>query len=268
MTKADSIFAGSIPALYDCHLGPLIFEPYALDLARRLAGLTGHLLETAAGTGILTRVLVHTLHPGVAITATDLNQPMLDYAARRLNAGQVTWRQADALHLPFEQSSFDAVICQCGVMFFPDKKAGFAEAHRVLRPGGRFLFNVWDRLEENEIPAVVREAVAAFFPDQPPDFMVRTPHGYHDKARIRRELVESGFNHVEIETVALRSRAPSPADPAIGFCKGSPLRHEIEARDASRLDDVTDFVTRAIAKRFGHGPIDGKLQAHVITAVA
>jgi SAM-dependent methyltransferase len=153
-------------------------------------------------------------------------------------------------------------------MFFPDKPAGFAEARRVLSPGGRFLFSVWDRIEENEIPAVVSAAVAAVFPHDPPSFLARTPHGYHDKKRIHHELRKVGFSHIEIETVALRSRAVSPADPAIGFCKGTPLRHEIEARDASRLDEVTDVVTQAVAQRFGDGQIEGKIQAHVITATA
>ncbi|MBP2297599.1 class I SAM-dependent methyltransferase [Azospirillum picis] len=266
MSDTDKLFAGSIPALYDRHLGPLLFSGYARDLAGRLAGLEGSLLETAAGTGIVTRALVEALPAGTAITATDLNQPMLDHAASALAAPQVTWRQADALALPFEPSSFDAVVCQFGVMFFPDKPAGFAEARRVLRAGGQFLFSVWDRIEDNEIPAVVHDTMLACFPDDPPGFMRRTPYGYHDTDRIRRELLDAGFRHVEIETVTLRGRAPGADGPAVGFCKGSPLRHEIETRDAGRLDEVTDRLRQALARRFGPGPIDGKLQAHVIAA--
>ncbi|WP_451971468.1 class I SAM-dependent methyltransferase [Azospirillum endophyticum] len=269
MTEADkALFAGAIPTLYDRYLGPLLFEPYARDLAERLAGFEGRLLETAAGTGIVTRVLARTLPADVAIVATDLSQPMLDHAARCLDAPRVTWRQADALDLPFEDASFDGVVCQFGAMFFPDKPAGFAEARRVLKPGGRFLFSVWDRIEENDIPAVVGAAIAAAFPDDPPGFLARTPHGYHDKDRIGHDLRAAGFNRIAIETVALRSRAASAAEPATGFCKGTPLRHEIEARDASRLDAVTDHVARAIAQQFGDGRIDGKIQAHVITATA
>lgn len=268
MTQADKVFAGSIPALYDRYLGPFLFEPYALDLAKRFAGFQGRLLETAAGTGIATRALAHALPASVAITATDLNQPMLDHAAQGLDAPQVTWRQANALSLPFADASFDAVVCQFGAMFFPDKIAGFAEARRVLGPGGRFLFSVWDRIEENEIPAVVSATVADVFPHDPPGFLARTPHGYHDKDRIRHELRQAGFSHVEAETVTLLSRAASPDDPAIGFCKGTPLRHEIEERDAGRLDEVIHFVTRSVAQRFGDGPIEGKIQAHVFTAVA
>ncbi|MBY6261224.1 methyltransferase domain-containing protein [Azospirillum sp. 412522] len=269
---AGGAFGGAIPALYDRYLGPLIFEPYARDLAARLAGAEGRLLETAAGTGIVTRALAQTLPASVELVATDLNQPMLDHAAQKLDASRVTWRQANALSLPFGNACFDTVVCQFGVMFFPDKPAGFAEARRVLKPGGRFLFSVWDRIEENEITAVVNAAVAAAFPDDPPGFMVRTPHGYHDKERIRGDLRSAGFTRIDIETVTLRSRAASPADPATGFCKGTPLRLEIEERDASRLDAVTDLATEALARHFGVGPaggaVDGRIQAHVITAAA
>ncbi len=268
MAEADKLFAGSIPEIYDRHLGPLIFEPYARDLAGRMAGTGGLIVETAAGTGVLTRALVEAVAPDATVTATDLNQPMLDHAAQQLVAPRLSWRQADALRLPFEDGDVDVVVCQFGAMFFPDKVAGYREARRVLRPGGRFLFSVWDRLEENEITAAVHEAVADLFPDDPPSFLARAPHGYHDAARIREDLRAAGFEHVALETVTFRGRAPSAADPAIGFCQGCPLRHEIEGRDAGRLDEVTGLVTGEVARRFGRGPIEGRLQAHVITARA
>lgn len=268
MADVDKAFAGAIPALYDRYLGPLLFEPYAGDMARRLAGIEGRILETAAGTGIVTRALVQTLPASVELVATDLNQPMLDHAAQKLEASQVIWRQANALSLPFESDGFDALVCQFGVMFFPDKPAGFAEARRVLKPGGRFLFSVWDRIEDNEIAAVVSAAVAAAFPDDPPGFMARTPHGYHDTGWVRADLQKAGFTDIGIETVTLRSRAATAADPATGFCQGTPMRLEIEARDAGRLYEVTDLAAQAIARHFADGPIDGKIQAHVITAVA
>jgi ubiquinone/menaquinone biosynthesis C-methylase UbiE len=264
MSETDKTFAGSIPALYDRHLGPMLFEPYALDMAERVARLAPkRILEIAAGTGIVTRALARAL-PSVPIVATDLNQPMLDHAAAHISARTITWRQADAQALPFDDAEFDAVVCQFGVMFFPDKTKAFSEARRVLAPGGHFLFSVWDRIEENEIADLISRAVAALFPKDPPAFLARTPHGYHDLAAISDTLKRSGFSAVRGETVAKRGRAPSPRDPAIGFCQGSPLRNEIEARDKSRLDEATDAAAEAVATRLGRGAIDGKIQAHVV----
>src|SRR5258708_7275957 len=194
MVATDKLFAGSIPEIYDRFLVPLIFEPYATDLADRVASVQPRdVLETAAGTGVLTRALASRLAPSVRIVATDLNQPMLDQASRRQAHGAPQWKQADALALPFDDRSFDVVACQFGVMFFPDKVQGYKEARRVLRPGGRFLFNVWDRIEENEFADVVTQALARVFPRDPPRFMARTPHGYSDAERIRADLNPPGF---------------------------------------------------------------------------
>jgi SAM-dependent methyltransferase len=267
MQETDRLFVGSIPELYDRYLGPLIIEPYAHDLAARVAALApARVLETAAGTGVATRALVRALPTGVAIVATDLNKPMLDFAASRTDAANVTWRQADALTLPFGEGTFDAVACQFGAMFFADKVAAYREARRVLRPGGRFLLNVWDRIEHNELAYVVTEAVASLFPEDPPLFLTRTPHGYHDTGMIIDELRAAGFAQVAIETVERRSWAASPRHPAVGFCQGSPLRSEIEARDPGRLGETTDAAARAVAARFGDGPFEGRIQAHVIVA--
>ncbi len=267
MAETDKVFAGSIPALYDRHLGPMIFEPYALDLAERAARhAPKRILEIAAGTGVATRALARKL-PGVPITATDLNQPMLDHAATRTPAGaDITWQQADALTLPFENGSFDLIVCQFGAMFFPDKVKAYREARRVLAPGGRFLFSVWDRIEENEVTDLVTRGVASLFATDPPRFLARTPHGYSDLAAIADALKQRGFSASSSDTVEKRGRAPSARDPAIGFCQGSPLRMEIEARDKSRLEEATDAAAEAVATRFGRGPIDSKIQAHVIEA--
>lgn len=267
MAAEDTLFAGSVPELYERFLVPLIFQSYARDLAQRLAKTEPrNVLETAAGTGALTRAIASCLPAHARIVATDLNQPMLLQAAAKSRDGRIEWRQADALALPFEDQSFDAVACQFGAMFFPDKIQGYKEARRVLRPGGCFFFNVWDKISENEFADVVTEALAALFPHDPPRFMARTPHGYHDVERIRAELNAAGFTDVSIDAVDERSKAASPRDAAIAYCQGTPLRSEIEARDASRLEEATKQAADALARRFGNGAVDGRIRAFVITA--
>jgi len=268
MATTDKLFAGSIPEIYDRYFVPLIFEVYARDLAERIARVEPqNLLETAAGTGVLTRAIAARLLAHARIVATDLNQPMLDHAAaKHAHHHPVTWRQADALALPFEDKTFDVVACQFGAMFFPDKVAAYREARRVLKPRGHFFFNVWDQISDNEFADVVTEALATVFPQDPPRFMARIPHGYHDVEKIRAELTAAGFTDVSIDTVEHRSRAASPSEPAIAYCQGSPLRNEIEARDASRLAEATKVATDLLAARFGNGPVDGRIRAHVITA--
>src|SRR5213592_3764109 len=226
--NSDKVFAGSIPKLYETHLVPLIFEPYAADLVNRLRSRScSRVLEVAAGTGVVTRVLAYALPDTVAIVATDLNQAMLDQAAAVGTKRAVEWRQADAMKLIFGDATFDAVVCQFGVMFFPERSKAFSEARRVLRPGGVFLFNVWDRIEENEFADTVTIALASVFPKDPPRFMARTPHGYHDRTQLARDLANGGFTaSPTIETVAARSRSKSPREPAIAYCQGTPWRSE------------------------------------------
>jgi ubiquinone/menaquinone biosynthesis C-methylase UbiE len=269
MSAIDKQFTGSIPEIYDRYLVPLIFEPYARDIATRLAAAEPRdVLETAAGTGVLTRAIAARMASGMRLVATDLNQPMLDMAAARQPAGcQVAWRQADALALPFDDQQFDAVACQFGVMFFPDKIEGYREARRVLKPAGRFIFTVWDRLSENDFAATVTDALQTVFPRDPPNFMARTPHGYFDVPTIREELAAAGFASVAVETLDHTSRAASARDVAIAYCQGTPFRNEIVARDAARLEEATLRSAEALARKFGDGPIEGRVRAHVIAAV-
>jgi ubiquinone/menaquinone biosynthesis C-methylase UbiE len=267
-SSSDTLFAGSIPELYERYLVPMIFESYAADLARRVAALDpSRVLETAAGTGVVTRAMARALPVRAELVATDLSQPMLDRAAAIGAERPIRWQQADAMQLPFEDASFDVVACQFGAMFFPDKVRAFSEARRVLRRGGTLIFSVWDRIEESEFADIASAALARLFPDDPPRFMARTPHGYHDREAIARDLASAGFDApARFETVAARSRAASARDAAIAYCQGTPLRNEIEARSATGLADATLACTAAIAKRFGDGPIDGKVQAHIVVA--
>jgi SAM-dependent methyltransferase len=262
----DARFAGSIPDLYDSLLVPMIFAPYAADIARRVAALRPtRVLETAAGTGAVTRALARTLPGSATLVATDLNPPMLKRAQLSDINRPVQWQQADAQQLPFDDGWFDVVVCQFGAMFFPDKPRAFSEARRVLRPGGTLLFNVWDRLEANDFVACIEARLAELLPDDPPRFMSRTPHGYFDPAAIARDLAAGGFDSApQIDTLAETSRAGSPQAAAMAYCQGTPLRGELEARGAD-LTRTTLACAAALAQRFGDGAIEGRIQAHVVT---
>jgi len=270
MDTSDRRFDGSIPAIYERELVPLIFQPYADDLAARAASIApARVLEIAAGTGVATRALAARLPASTTIVATDLNAAMLEHARGTVDDPRISWRQADAMALPFDDGAFDLVVCQFGAMFFPDKALAFAEARRVLVRGGRFLFNVWDRIETNELTRDVVEAAARLLPGAPPDFLARIPHGYHDVERIRRDLADAGFTSTPyIDTLAFDSRAPSARVVANAFCQGTPMRNEIEARDGTTLERVTDGVTAALVERYGRGPVAGRIQAHVVAIVA
>lgn len=263
----DAVFVGSIPEFYDEYMVPMIFAAYAEDLARRVAALEpARVLEVAAGTGVVTRAAARLLPDSVEFVATDLNQAMLDRAEATGTLRPVRWQQADALDLPFDTASFDVVFCQFGAMFFPDRARGFAEARRVLRPGGTLLFSVWDRLEDNEFAASVDTTLAGLYPSDPPHFMARTPHGYFDLPTIAEDLAAAGFTSTpRHETIPERSRAASAETVAIAYCQGTPLRAEIEARATPDLTAATVACAAALTHRYGPGPVDGKIQAHIIT---
>lgn len=266
MKATDTVFAGSIPELYDRCLGPFLFEPYAADLAGRAAALRPRrILETAAGTGIVTAALASAL-PDAEIVATDLNPEMLRVAEAKAGSRRITFAPADAQSLPFPDGGFDLVVCQFGAMFFPDRIAAYREARRVLAAGGALLFNVWDRLDANPASQAVAEAIAALFPDDPPSFLERVPFGYHDKAAVEADLRAAGFAAIESETVAKRSRGAA-RDVAPGLCQGSPLRAEIEARAPDRLDEASGAALDRLVRLHGD-PVDAAMSAHVFTARA
>lgn len=267
MPAPDAVFAGSVPANYDRYMGPLFFEPFARDAARRLADLqSGAVLETAAGTGIVTAALLAALPAAVAITATDLNQPMLDQAMTKPGMGRVTFRQADAQALPFPDAAFDAVVCQFGAMFFPDRVAAYREARRVLRPGGRFLFSTWDRVEHAPVARVALDALSRRFPREGAWFLERTPHGHFDADVIRSDLQAAGWEQIRIETVTETGHAASARSAAMALCQGTPMRTEIETFGPDALATGTDAVAAEIAARFGEGPFEAPCRAIVVQA--
>jgi SAM-dependent methyltransferase len=247
---------------YDRLLAPAVFHPFAVDLARRAARRTPRrILEIAAGTGVLTRELVAAI-PSAEVTATDLNAAMVE-----LGSGQVplaVWRQADALHLPFGDKLFDLVVCQFGVMFFPDKPAGFREMRRVLVPEGRLLFSTWGAVETHGFASALVAGLAHAFPDDPPAFMAAVPHGYRDVGQIATELATAGLECVSTVSITLDGHANSAADVAAGFCTGTPLRNAIEARDD--LTASTALIAHQMTARLGPGSVTAKMTAHIIEA--
>jgi ubiquinone/menaquinone biosynthesis C-methylase UbiE len=259
-------FSGSVPGFYDRHLGPVLFEPYAVDLVSRLpAGDRLRVLEIACGSGIVTRRLRESLGESATLVATDLNEAMVSYARAAVPASGIDWQQADAQALAFDDGAFDVVLCQFGFMFLPDKVQGFREARRVLTTGGVLLANVWHSLEANPVAAAIHATLAGLFPADPPRFL-ETPYGYHDNARIRADMVEAGWEQVQLETVEIQGFGESATAFAAGFALGSPLSHELAARGADP-DAVVRALTDALVPIAGDQPFEPSLAATVITAV-
>lgn len=269
MTASDKVFSGSIAAIYESHMVPLLFAPYATEMAARVAAHAPHdVLEIAAGTGAVTTELLRQLPKEATVTATDLNQGMLDVAAAKISDRRARLRSCDAQNLPFQDQSFDAVVCQFGVMFFPDKLIAYREAHRVLRKDGTYFLSVWDTLESSPFFAVVTEAVAAAFPQDPPGFFRRTPYGYHDVPVIAAALAQAGFSNVSSDKVTFPSRAPSAEYVAMALCQGTPLRSEIEQRAPNGLEEITEVARRAVEQSFGKGPVETTMRAILFEAAA
>ena len=263
MSDMNRSFAGQMPEFYDRFLVPMMFAPFAQDLARRLEDtLSGHVLELAAGTGVLTRALARTLPAAVAITATDLNPAMLTQAKSHAALERVKWQEADALSLPFADQQFDYAVCQFGVMFFPDKVAAFREALRVLRPNGRFLFSVWGSREGSVWDVVV--TVVGQFLSRDPASLVAPP--YKDVATVQADLAAAGFASITTEDVIQSTRSGSPREAAISQCHGGLVRAAIDAHMPDRLDEITEAATAAIAARFGRESIESPLHAILFTA--
>lgn len=264
---SDHEFVGSVPELYERLLVPLIFESHADDLVGRVvAAEPSSVLEVAAGTGVVTRRLAAALPATVDIVATDLNAPMLEHAAAIGVSREVTWQPADVYELPYEDDSFDVVVCQFGVMFFPDKSEAYREVARVLRPGGSFVFNVWDDIVNNEFADEVTKAMGKRWPDDPPRFLARTPHGYFNEAAVRADLAAAGYADVTYSVVDARATAASADIPATAYCQGTPLRGEIEARDPGGLIEATAAATEAVALRFGSADLDSLVRGFAVTA--
>lgn len=268
MADMSASFTGSIPEYYDSCLGPAWFDAFAQDLAHRLpAKPPGDVLEIACGTGLATRRLRARLDPSVRLTATDLSKAMLDYARGRLaDRRGIEWREADALKLPFADGEFGAVVCAFGVMFVPDRQAAFREARRVLRPDGLFLFNVWDRIEENPCAAVNAQVVESLFPGDA-ELRFRAPWEMHDPALLRELLAGARFRETRLEKKRIQVDRVSARTVATGQIRGTPRSLLIEKRGVS-LEEVVDKVTAALAKMGGADPLRAPANAIMVEATA
>ena len=268
MSDQNAAFTGSIPENYDRYLGPVLFEPYASDLTGRLDVSEGSsILELACGTGILTRQLRDRLPQNARLVASDLNQAMMDYAARKFKPDEaVEWKQADAADLPFPDESFSAVVCQFGLMFVPDKEKAVCEAYRVLQPGGTFVFNVWDAIEQNDLAHIAQTTISTFFEHDPPNFY-EVPFCFHDTDVITRLLTGAGFRDVKISLLSLPSVSASASDAAKGLVEGNPVIIAINERRPSDVSKIEAAVADAIVARCGDLPVRGKMQAYVCEAV-
>lgn len=268
MPASNAAFVGSIPENYDRYLGPVLFDPYAADLVARLnVPEDASVLELACGTGIVTRRLLDRLESRTKLVATDLNEAMMRYAAGKFGCEEaVEWKQADATDLPFDDQSFDAVVCQFGLMFVPDKERALRETYRVLKPGGAFLFSVWDKIETNDLQHIVHVIISKFFDDDPPDFY-QVPFSFHDPETIKSLVSIAGFKQLQISVLPLEAISPSARDVAKGLIHGNPVIASIKERDESSVSEIESAVAAAVAAKCGDAPVRGRMQALVCAAV-
>ena len=268
MPDNNAAFVGAIPKNYDRYLGPVLFEPYANDLVARVdVGKEGSVLELACGTGIVTRRLRERLAPGAKIVATDLNESMLMFAKQKFEGSEaIEWKQADATDLPFADQSFDTVVCQFGVMFFPDKEQAAREAFRVLKPSGVFLFNVWDAIEENDLPHIAHTIISKFFDDNPPNFY-EIPFSFHDQETIASLLSQAGFRNIECSIVSMTAEAASAGEVTRGLVHGNPVIAAIRERDESQIPAIEGAVASQVAAQCGDAPVRARMRAVVCSAL-
>jgi ubiquinone/menaquinone biosynthesis C-methylase UbiE len=260
--QSDRVWVDSMATAYDAWLVPTVFRPFARDLVARAEPRlrsARRVLDLAAGTGVLTSQLISAT--GGDVVAADLNDAMVEVG--RHNVPGATWRQADAAALPFDNDEFDVVACQFGVMFLPDKPACFAEVRRVLAPNGVFVFNVWATVEQHAFAAAVVAALGALFPEDAPRFLAAVPHGYCATATIESDVCAGGFDSVDVENVVITGKGDA-GDVAAGFCLGTPVRGEIQAR--GDLAATVSAVRAEAVRRLGPGVVGGDMAALVIVA--
>lgn len=267
MTNSNTVAAGAMRAIRDRYLAPSLLSPFADDMARRLSRLSiGPLLETSADTGILTQAIGSATSAGLIIIATDPSMEAIEHASPKPGMGRIRWQQADPRALPFKDGTFGIVTCQFAVATQPDRLQTFREARRVMKQGGRFVFNVLAHIRHNPVAGCVQDIMDDLFPGDPPRFVGDVLYGYADNEAIDDDLTEAGFTDAIYTTIDLPYAAASAHDVVVGYCLGTPLRSEIEMRAPRETERVTQAATAALQRRFGAGPIEATMRAHVVSA--
>src|SRR4030095_15423741 len=254
MSQSTPAFFGITAEYYEKYMGPLFFAPTAIDLVGRIMGKPGSILELACGTGQVTRLL-KAKFPDAKITATDLKQGMIDIAKQVMGEDPgIEWKAADAQELPFDSNAFDIIVCQFGVMFFPDKLKAFKEAYRVLKSGGMFLFSTWDKIRNQRVAEIANEVVTSYFKDDPPQFF-KIPFSMYDPCEHEALLKNSGFKNISVKNIILEGTSPSASDAAKGFTVGNPIYAQICERNESLLPAIQKTLTDRYSKEFGESEI-------------
>ncbi|TCZ65277.1 class I SAM-dependent methyltransferase [Flaviaesturariibacter aridisoli] len=265
--SSASAYTGNIPHHYEQYLGPILFEPYAADLAARVTSHTRSLLELACGTGRVTQHLDRRLAASARLVATDLNRDMLHLARSIVFSPRVEWMEVDAQHLPFGDALFDVVLCQFGVMFFADKLAAFREVYRVLEPRGRFLFNTWDGYFANPRAALLMRVMNEELGARAPDLLSTGPYSFHNQAQIVLLLEEAGFHSIRLETVARKAQYTDPNELVEGFVEGSPVGAYLDRLDRSLRPKIKARLHAALGEQLATYGHDVPMQAIVVEAV-
>jgi len=262
MTEINIPYKKAIPGKYERYLGPYLYEPYAIYTRDRIKGSPQFVLETAAGTGRVTKHIAEKIGDQAKLIATDINKSMLDIAMKQVNASNVEFLIADSQNLPFPDSSFDCVVCQFGFMFLPDRQKGFNEAWRVLKPGGQFIFVTWDKSENNITLSISQQTVLKYLKGSPPAFYAR-PYSMHNPAELQNHLTVAGFTNAIIERVILYGECPSAMDAAIGFVEGNAIIHEILSEGKDLLDTIKAEIVKKINSQVSIDPVRSELSAWV-----
>jgi ubiquinone/menaquinone biosynthesis C-methylase UbiE len=267
MTLLRRIPLNTTLAARDLHFAPSVMSPFADDMARRLSRLSiGPLLEIAADTGVLTQAMASALSAGLTMIATDPDAEAVDYASAKPGMARVSWQQADPHALPFRDETFGIVVCHLNVAAMADRVRTFQEARRVTKRGGRFVFSVFGSIHQNPVANCLQTALDEFFPTDSPRFIADSLHGYGDNEAIDADLTTAGFTDAIYTTVELPFAAGSARDVATGYCLGTPLRSDLEARTSGNIEPVVEAAAIALRKRFGPGGITTTMRAHIISA--